>query len=451
MKTIKTKLLLLSIFAATLSLDAQQTDTASYNYTLQQCIDYALQHSTTMQNVLLDEQAAADKVKEVLGMGLPQINSSFQAQDYVQIPTSLIPGEFFGGPPGSYIPVKFGTQYNASLSFSGTQLLFNGAYIVGLQASKLYQDLAAKNADRTSIDVRADVTKAYYTVLVNMEKKKLLDANLDRIKKLRDDTKAYFDNGFVEKIDLDRVTVTFNNLTTEADNVKRLLDLSLVLLKYQMGMDQSADLIPSQNISDITFDAPKIENGKFNYSNRIDYQLMDMTLRGKVLSLRAERMGYLPSVLLFGSATAQAQRTSFNIFEPGKPWYPIGIVGVQVSIPIFSGMQRYYRISQAKVGIMKSQNDLVQMERIIDMQQAVARVNLQNSSASLSSQKSNMDLAQEVFDVTKKKFDQGVGSDLEVINAQTSLKEAQTNYFNALYDAVIAKVEYDKSMGTLTK
>jgi outer membrane protein len=444
-------LLALVFVSGFVTLKAQQTDTASYSYSLQQCVDFALQHNTSMQNVLLDQVTASNKVKEVVGIGLPQINASGQVQDYLEIPTSLIPGEFFGGPPGTYIPVQFGTKYNASVSFSATQLLFNGSYFVGVKAAKLYQDLAQKNVDRTKIETSADVTKAYYTALVNNEKKKLLDANLERIKKLVDDTKVLYKNGFVEKLDVDRITVTYNNLTTEVANINRLLDLSLVLLKYQMGMDQSATLVLTDKIENITFTPEIPADGKFDYTKRVEFQLYDMQLRGQNLLLRSERLGYLPTLALFGTATAQAQRTKFDFFDTRKPWYPIVVVGLQVSMPIFDGLQRHYRVEQIKVGVLQAENNLLFIQRTIDMQRAVARVNLQNSSASLQSQKDNMALAQSVFDVAKIKYDKGVGTNLEVINAQTALKEAQTNYFNALYDAVIAKVEYDKSIGAFTK
>ncbi|CAN5287015.1 TolC family protein [soil metagenome] len=441
----------LLIFPGFLSLNAQQTDTSSYNYSLQQSVDFALQHNTNLQNAQLDMVAANNKVKEIVGSGLPQISASGQIQDFLQIPTSFIPGEFFGGPAGSYIPVKFGTKYNATVGFSATQLVYSGSYIVGLQASKLYQDLAGKNADRTKIETEADVTKAYYTVLVNNEKKKLLAANLENVQKLKEDTKAYYDNGFVEKLDLDRITVTYNNLATEVANINRLLDLSVVLLKYQMGMDQSANLSLTDKIENIVFTPEAIQDGKFDYNKRVEYQLYDMQLQGKNLSLRAERFGYTPTIALFGSMNAQASRTKFDIFKIGEPWYPIAVVGIQVNVPIFDGLQRHYRVSQAKVGILQAENNLVFMQRTIDMQRAVAKVNLQNSTASLESQKENMDLAESVFEVSKKKFNQGLGSNLEIINAQTALKEAQTNYFNALFDAVIAKVEYDKSNGVFTK
>lgn len=450
MKTIRIFLLFLAC-SGPLFVQAQQTDTASYNFTLSQTVDYALQHNTDIQNATLDQVAASNKVKEVIGVGLPQVSSSFQVQDYLDIPTSLIPGEFFGGPAGTYIPVKFGTKYNATLGFSASQLVFSGSWFLGIKASQIYQDLAQKNTDRTRMETQADVTKAYYTVMVNQEKKKLVDANVEKIKKMKDDTKALLDNGFVEKIDYDRITVTYNNLVTEADNIKRLLDLSLVLLKYQMGMDQSAHLVVTDRIEDLSFVPAQIATGKFDYNNRVEYQSFDLMLRGQRKLLQAERVGYLPTIALFGSLQAQAQRSKFDFFDTQQHWYPISLVGLRVDIPIFDGLQRHYRVQQSRVEVLKAENNLLMIQRTIDMQQAVAKVTLENSAASLQSQKANMDLAQQVLDVAQKKYGAGTGTNLEVINAQTALKEAQTNYFNALYDAIVAKVDYDKSMGVFTK
>lgn len=431
-------------------LSAQQEDTSTYVFTLKQSVDYALQHSTTVKSAQLQQAQATEKTKEVMGIALPQINASFQVQDFLEIPTSLIPAEVFGGPPGAYIPVQFGTKYNSTANFSGSQLLFSGTWFYGVKGAKVYQDLAQKNVTRTQIEASAEVTKAYYTALVNQERKGLLDANVAKLKKMKDDTKVLYDNGFVEKIDLDRITVAYNNLLTEVSNIQRLLDLSLVILKYQIGMDQSANLVLADKLADVAFTPAAASQGKFNYGNRIEYQILERNLDAQKLMFKAERAGYLPTIAFFGSLSAQAQRQEFDIFAR-KRWYPIFVIGVQVNMPIFDGLQRHHRLQYNRISIDQAENDLVALRRAIDMQQAVAKVNLQNSSATLESQKANMELAQSVFDVAQKKFDQGVGSNLEVINAQTALKEAQTNYFNALYDAVIAKVEYDKATGQLTK
>jgi len=447
MKTVQIWLISAVMIAWGGLLSAQQTDTATYSFSLKQSVEFGLNNSTQVRDAQLQQIKAKEKTQEVLGIGLPQINSSFQVQDFLEIPTSLIPAEIFGGPAGAFIPVQFGTKYSATASFSGSQLLFSGSWLYGLKGAKVYQDLAVKNIARTKLEASSEVTKAYYTALVNQERKDLLAANVARIKKIMDDTKALYNNGFVEKIDLDRITVTYNNVVTEVANVQRLLDLSLVLLKYQMGMDQSATLILTDKLADVNFKPADPMTGRFDYNNRIEYQIMQSNLEGQQLLFKAERIGYLPTIAAFASASAQAQRQEFDIFAR-KRWYPIVVIGLQINMPIFDGMQRYHRIQTAKVGIMQAENDMLMMQRTIDMQQAVTRVTLQNSASTLESQKSNMELAQSVLDVAQKKYDQGVGSNLEIINAQTALKEAQTNYFNALYEAVIAKVDYDKAMGT---
>lgn len=428
------------------SLFAQQTDTATYTFTLKQSVDFALENSTAIKSAEYDQMQAKEKTQEVMGIALPQVNASFQVQDFLEIPTSLIPAEVFGGPPGQFIAVQFGTQYNTTATFSATQLLFNGTWLYGVKGAQVYQDLAMKNVARTRIETSSEVTKAYYTAMVNQERKTLLTANLERLKKIKDDTKALFDQGFVERIDLDRITVTYNNLVTEANNIQRLLDLSLVLLKYQMGMDQSATIALSDKLADVTFQPSTFQNGKYDYTNRIEYQLMQQNLAGRTIMWKAERIGYLPTIALFATASAQRQSNEFDIFGRNR-WYPMALIGLQVSVPIFDGLQRHNRIQSAHIGILKAENDLLMMQRSIDLQQAIAKVTLENSAATLGAQKANMDLAQSIFDVAQKKYDAGVGSNIEIINAQTTLKESQTNYFNALYAAVIAKVDYDKAMG----
>lgn len=440
---------LLLLFAAG-GLKAQQAAQEAYSFSLQQAVDFAMTNQNAVRNAELDEKAAAAKVREIIGIGLPQVSGSFQLQDYVELPTSLLPAEIFGGPAGQFIPVQFGTKYNATMAFNANQLVFSGSYFLGVQGAKVYQDLARKNTMRTRIDATAEVTKAYYTVLVNKERKTRLDANVELVKKLRDDTKALYDNGFVEKLDVDRATVSYNSLLIESQNVQRLLDLGLVLLKYQMGMDQTATLSLTDDLSKVVLNTP--QQNPLKYTDRIEYQLLDLQLRGSMLTMRAERMGYLPTVAVFGSLQAQAQRNKFDFLDnTSQRWFPIGVIGLQVNIPIFDGFQRYYRVQQARVGVMKAQNDMRFIQQTIDLQVALARVTLENSAASLDVRKANMELAQSVYDVSKKKYEQGLGSNLEVISAQTALKEAQASYYDTLYTTVVAKVDYDKAMGTLSK
>ena len=435
---------------AALNVSAQEKDSAAYSFSLAQAIDYAMQNQVNVKNAVIDEALAQKKVNEIMGMGLPQINSSFDVKDFIEIPTSLIPAEIFGGPPGTFAPVKFGTQYQATGAIDGSQLIFSGDYFLGLKASKVFVELSKRSTERTKIETKVSVSKAYYTVLVNAERMKLMDANIARIKKAMEDTKALLDNGFVEKIDYDRLSVTYNNLMVEQEKVNRLLALGTYLLKYQMGMDINAKLTITDKLDDVTFDVAKeISAQKFDYAKRVEYNLFESQFKLAKLDLRRQRYSYLPYAFAYGSISGSAQRNKFDFTDSKQPWYPTSLIGGKIAMPIFTGLQRNARNQQAKLSVMKAENNMDLIKQSIDLELAMSTTSLQNASSSLETQRLNIKTAEEVYRVSKLKFEQGVGSSFEMITAETSLKEAQTNYFNALFDAIIAKIDFDKANGTL--
>lgn len=436
-------LLLTSIIAG-----AQNT-ASSTTLSLTQAIDYAYNHQSAYLNAVLDEQISTAHVKEIVGIGLPQVSGSFDVKDFVEIPTSFIPAEFFGGRPGEFIPVKFGTRYQAAAGISASQLVFDPTYLIGIKATKGLRELANKNTQRTKIETAVTVSKAYYNVLVSRERMQLLDANVIRVKKLKDDTQALYDNGFVEKIDLDRIVLTYNNIVAERENVSRLLTLGDYLLKYQIGMDIYSTLVLADSLSDEQVRNITVSAAKPDVKNRIEYSLMQTNRDLQGLNLKRYKAGYIPSLFAYGTVSANASRSKFDIFDTSKRWYPIGIIGGTLQWNLFDGFQREKKIKQASLALKKAENDLQNTENALAMEAESNRTNLQNSLSSLNTQKNNLELANEVVRVSKLKYDQGVGSNLEVINAETSLKEAQTNYYSALYDALVAKVDLDKSMGSI--
>lgn len=434
----------------TLNSLSQTKDTSSYSFSLQKSIEFALQNQKDIKNALIDEQIAQKKVNEIAGIGLPQINSSFDLKEFIEIPTSLIPAEIFGGAPGTYAAVKFGTKYNSTAGIDASQLLFSGEYFLGLKASKVYVELSSKSTQRTKIETSATVSKAYYTVLVNEERIKLIDATVSRIKKTLMDTKALLDNGFVEKIDYDRLTVTYNNLLVEQEKIQRLLSLGTYLLKYQMGMDVNANLTLSDKLADVKFDfSNTISDQQFDYEKRVEFGLFQTQYTLAKLDLKRQRLSYLPTAFAYGSLSGSAQRNEFDIFDTDKKWFPTSVIGAKITMPIFSGFQRHSKNQQAKLSLQKAENNIDFIKNSIDLEIASSTAILQNAASSLENQKKNILIAEDVVRVSKLKYEQGVGSNLEMITAETSLKEAQTNYFNALFDALVAKIDFDKANGNL--
>jgi len=428
----------------------QGSDSLNYSFSIQQSIDFALQNQHDIKNAMIDQEIAKKKVNEIMGMGLPQINSSFDVKDFLEIPTSLIPAEIFGGPPGTFAAVQFGTAYQATAGLDASQLIFSGDYFLGLKASKVYVELSTKATQRTQIEIAATVSKAYYTVLINEERMKLMDANIVRIKKAMDDTKILNDNGFVEKIDLDRLTVTYNNLLIEQEKVLRLLKLGTYLLKYQMGMDINSTLTMTDKLADVKLDISKnVTVEKFDYSKRVEYNLFETQYKLAKLDLKRNRFSYLPNAFAYGSLSGSAQRNTFTIFSTGYGWYPTALVGAKVTMPIFTGLQRNAKNQQSKLSLQKAENNIEFIKKSIDLELSSSMTILQNASASLENQKKNIALAEEVYRLSKLKYEQGLGSNIEMLTAETALKESQTNYFNALFDALVAKIDFDKANGNL--
>lgn len=421
-------------------------------FTLKEAVEYAYGHQATVLNAGLEQQMNKMKQREVTGMGLPQVNGSFDIKDYLDIPTQLMPGEFFSLPPGTYIPVKFGLRYNAMAGISVSQLLFSSDYIVALQASSELTALSQKNVQRTRVETAVQVSKAYYNVLVSREQLSLLKSNVEKIKKLFDDTKILHQNGFVEKIDVDRVEVAYNNLVTEQQKVEKLIGVGEALLKFQMGYDVTQPIELKDKLEDVSSPAPEPDGvQKPDFNARVEYSLLKSQQRLNALEHRRNKMSYLPSLVAYGSFNLNAQRDEFNIFDfsDGNDWYPVSIIGITLNVPIFNGGQKYHKIQQTKLSRLITENNIKNLENAITLEITAASVTYNNAILSLTTQKKNLELASNVYEVSKKKYEQGVGSNLEVINAQTSYREAQTHYITALYDYHISKLELDKAKGSI--
>lgn len=445
---LKTMVLLAACLLPLLS--AAQQSGGGNEFTLQAAIDYATKHNANYLNAELDIKSATYKNREYIGIGLPQVSASVDLKDYFAIPTSLIPGEFFGAPPGTFIPVKFGTQWNASGGVSVSQIVFNSDYLVGLQASKELKILSEKSLTRTKTETTVNVTKAYYSALINRERLNTLTANIERVKKLFDDTKAMNEAGFVEKIDLDRIELAYNNLLTEKEKVERLIGLSETLLKFQMGYNMQDPIVLTDKLNAEQFQDLELASGlKANYTSRPEFSLLESQKKINEIELKRYRMSYLPSLVAYGSFSYQAQRTEFNFFDKKGDWFPIGVIGATLNVPIFSGGQKYYRVEQAKINLQKTSNSMSYLKTVIDLETNSAGINYKNAYASMLTQQKNKALAQSIYDTAKKKYEAGVGSNLELITAETSLKEAETNYLSAVYDLIVAKTDLDKAQGNI--
>lgn len=444
-----------------------------YNFSLADCINYAYQHQDSVLNAGLDVKSAEYKVKETEGIGLPQINGSASFQDYIKTPTMLFPDFIsplvFGvlnnqkvqnSETGQIIPkeptyksadarVSFYQKYSTNLGLTLNQLIFDGSYLVGLKASKTYKELSVRNYSRSKIEANVQVTKAYYQVLVSNERIKLLEANIAQLKQQLDQTIAQNKQGFVEKIDVDRLSVQYNDLVTTRDNTIRLLVLNYELLKFQMGMPVEAQLTLKDNLEDV-----KLEDITLNtvtdtasYKNRVEYSLVETQLELNKLDLQRRKAAYLPSLSAIGNSSILNQNNKFS--DLFKTNYPTTYVGLSLNVPIFSGFQRTNQVKQARIEVLKTRNDLENLKNGLNLQADAARISYYNGLQSLNNQKKNREVAQEVLRVAKIKYQQGVGSSIEVTQAETALADADDKYIQGLYQALISKVDLDRAYGRI--
>ncbi len=421
------------------------------NFSLREAVDYAVRNHVNIRNAQLDILNAEARVNEIKGIGLPQINGNFGYTNNFIIQKVFIPAKTFDpkAAEGDVIAAEFGVRNAGQAGIGLSQILFDGSYLLGLKAADVYKELSKKALVQTKQQSAENVMKAYYSILVNEERLKLLGLNIGRLDSLLRDTKAMNVQGFVEKIDVQRLEVQRSNLKIETQNVERLQELSYYLLKFQMGKRTTDIVVLTDKLSDINANELMPENEvDMKYTNRIEYSILQTQDRLAQLDLKNQKSAYLPKVILtsnFNYSTGRPQ--FFDLFT--QPWFNAASAGLAVQIPIFDGFQRKNRIIQSQNNLQKVKNGYELLENSIDLQVKQGQITLKNAYETLQEQKANMDLAQEIVRVSKIKYKEGVGSNLEVITAEISYKESQTNYFTTFYNALIAKVDLDKALGKL--
>lgn len=456
-------------------------------FTLQQCIDYALENAVSVKNAQLDEQIAETKVKETVGIGLPQINGSFdishnekmsrffstketiysfsEASDATNVQNYIPYEQFYPDVADDDIMAAQNFLQLKSSADAGvkiTQIIFSGSYLVGLQASKAYKELSYKSSAQTKEQIVQQVTKAYYSVLVNKERAELFTSNIARVDTLLRNTQQLFKNGFAESIDADRIQVTLNNLIVERDKFLNLNELSITLLKFQMNYPMNQPIEVVGKIEDVQSQITMaVYSETVDYSVRPDYQVLEANKKLQELNVKNQSAAYLPSLNAFANLGYSTQspnigglfKTNSNISDNGQigpdKWYPYSTFGVSLNVPIFAGFQTRHKVQQEKISLKKIENNFISLKAGIDLEVQQSIINFENAVKSLTAQKQNMELAAKVARVTKIKYEQGVGSNLEVVEAEDSLRQAQTNYYSALYDVIVAKVDLDKAYGKL--
>ena len=442
-----------------------------YRLSADEAVDMALKKVTEIRNLQIDKKLQHALNREITGQAMPQLEGSVQMMHYFNIPVTFIPdfispavydvlveqgvrdanNQPIQKPTGEpqLFPAAFGVPWQASVGFSLQQLLFQPDVFVGLKARGASMDLADYNIRVMEDSIKSNVLRSYYAVVIAEKRFAILKESVARIEKLLSDQNAMYENGFAERLDIDKTQVNLNNLNTSLSQVKNLVELGYAALKFATGLEQKDELVLSDSLNIDMLKEGLLELPEFQYDDRNEIGLMKTMQKLQELDVQRYKLSKIPTVSAFWNFSENAQRQKFNFFNSNEPWYKTSFIGLNMSIPIFSGFQKNRRIEQAQLNLEKTTNNILNLQRAIDLQQVSSFTALKNAIAAVDVQTRNLELAERVYNTTKIKFEQGLGSSFEILQAQSDFELSQSNYFQALYDAMIARIGYRKALGKL--
>jgi outer membrane protein TolC len=428
---------------------AQPSDTAKvnrYEFSVQQAVDYANKNNVQVRNALIDVLLQKETNRQITAQAYPQISANGSITDNLKLQTTLIPGEFFGQPAGTFTPVTFGTKYITLGSADLSQILFDGQVFVGLQARRTSIDWVQKNVEVTQETIKTNIHKVYYQLVVSRTQIELIDSNLAFLQGQRRDTKVLYDNGFAEKLDIDRLDVQIANVQTERERALAGISNGYYGLKVLLGMPIRDQLVLTDTLSDAQIREGVLVNTTYQYDDRKDYQYLDLTRKLNEFNIRRYKLSKIPTLSVDASYSKQHLADQLKF---GGAWYTASFVSLRLKVPIFSGFATNSKIEEARLQVRKLDNQLEGLKLNIDSEVETARNNLRSAIAVMDNQRRNIELAESVYRQAKVKYEAGIGSSLELNIAQNDLTEARNNYINSLYDAVIARTDLLRATGKL--
>lgn len=468
-KSLLTALLLLTIGARAQQPQSNSSGPQVYTFSVKDAVAFAEKNNVQIRNALIDYQIQEQTNRNITSAAYPQLSASAQTTYYPNIPVQTFPNFIAqatygvlqqegvkngaGQPitsPGDFglITAGFGTKWNANGAVNFSQILFDGQVFVGLQARRTSLDYARSTTEVTKESIKTNIYKVYYQLVVSRTQMAQVDANITRAEKLFNDTRAMFNNGFAENLDVNRANVQLANLQTQKLTIQRTISNGYLGLKYLLGMKANDSLVLTEDITDEEIKTGVPMESDYKYSDRKEFQQLTAADQLNQYNIKRYKYAYLPTANLNSTFSKQAYRNKFDFFA-SEPWYSVWNIGLTINIPIFDGFARASNVAKAKLQQQQTKNQLDYLKLSIDNDVAQARNTFASAIVSLETQKKNQDLAQEVYDQTKKKYEGGLGSTTDITTAQTDLVTAQSNYVNAMYDAIIARIDYLKAIGKL--
>jgi outer membrane protein TolC len=468
-KTFQVITVLFMILAGSASLFGQEIGNDSISsFSLEQLKNYAVEHNYKILNAELEIKKSNALKWETTAIGLPQVSGSAEYQNFPDIPVQLLPdfiskavyginmGAFGLNPvvpltEGNKIPVQFGSTHNANYGFSISQLVFSGEYIVGLKASKIFLDLSKTAKDKSIEDVKVNVEKTFYLILITEESISVMDSVYKNMTELLNEQQKINQAGFTEETDVEQLELIVKKTENTLISLNKNKELFYRLLKFQLGMDNSSELKIFGQIEDAI---REIENFGFypeeiNIYDNLDYQLMQVQENLADLSMQREKTKFLPSIFAFYSYSDKAMSDSLNFFSKGSDWYPTSVWGVKISVPIFSSGQRYTKYKQAQLNLEQMHNNSLQVEQALLMEAEQAKTEFVIGLNNVKNSSEQRHLAKKIYENSLKKFKAGTEQSFVLTQNQTQYFSALSNYYMALGDLIEKNIKLKKLMNKL--
>ena len=435
---------------------SQAEEEKKSSFSLKEAQEFAVQNSYFTRSARMDVTKSEQRVKEITGIGLPQINGKVDYNYFIEIPTSVVPANSFDptAPDDQFVELQFGTKHNMTAGLTLNQIIFDGSYLVGLKASKTYRELAYASKDKTDVEIQRDVTKAYGFVLIAEENYRLVKINAEKLEQLVEENTALYEAGFLEEKDLDQIKILLlqnENILIETDNQRKI---ALDMLKFTMGKPIEEPLDLTDNLDDIKepfLDREANLQSKFMMEKHVDFRRALVNLQASELTLSNEKVANYPTLYGFLNYEGQAFGGDFNFFSSDGKWFPSSIVGLQLSVPIFSGGQRHMKIQQAKVGLEQANLQMEQTEQSLQLDVANKRNAYEAAMNRLENASKNLDLSRKIQDQTRVKYSEGISSSVELTQTENQFLQSQMNYVGVVYEVIEAKADLDYALGNYNK
>jgi len=424
----------------------------SYAFTLEDAINYAMTNSYAIRLADLDIDAAEKKKWETTAIGLPQIDADGTYSNFLKQGVTLIPSEIFGGPPGEFEEVVFGTKQNLTGTVTLNQLLFDGSYLIGLQAAETYLKISSLSKDKTNQTVREAVINAYGQVLISKENIRILDNNRALLQKNLDETKIIFQNGMTEEQDVEQQQITLSNIENELNKAIRLESIAEQMFNMSLGIPIDSEVQFLDSIENIGLKSSDLAllSRDFDLKNHIDYMIADNVVTTNELMVKYEKSRSLPSLNAFLNYSVFANNDNNIFFENNGEWFDSSLFGVNLKIPIFSSMGRSARTQQAKIGLMQSQITLDETSQKLKLQVDTARNKYQFALDHYQTSKENLVLAESIARKEQIKFFEGLSSSFNLTNSQNQLFNSQQNYLQSILNIIQSKVALENALNNFS-